>query len=49
MAVVGGQVERFVVQGQVADDGVVEPLGAGAVELDVLRRPTDSELVAAGG
>ena len=49
MPAVGGQVERFVAEGEVTDDRVVEPLGAGAVELDVVGGPADAELVAAGG
>jgi hypothetical protein len=49
LAVVGGEVERFVGEGEVADDRVVEPFGAGAVELDVVGGPADAELVAAGG
>ena len=43
-----GELEGFEVEGEVADDGVVEPLGAGAVELHVVRGPADTELVAAG-
>ena len=45
---VGRQFEGFEVEGEVADDGVMEPFGAGAVELDVVRGPADAELVAAG-
>ncbi len=49
MAAVTGQVEGFEGEGEVADEGVVEGLGAGAVELDVVGRPADSERVASGG
>jgi hypothetical protein len=49
LSAVGGQVERFVAEREVADDRVVEPLGTGAVELDVVGGPPDAELVAAGG
>jgi hypothetical protein len=46
---VGGQVERFVGEGELADDRVVEAFDAGAVELDVVGGPPHAELVAAGG
>ena len=48
MPVVGGELHRLVGEGEVADDRVVEALGAGAVEADVVRGPADAELVAAG-
>ena len=47
MSGVGGELEGFEVEGQVADDGMMEAFGAGAVELDVVGGPADAELVAA--
>ena len=38
---VAGELERFEVTGQFADDRVMEALNAGAVERDVLGRPAD--------
>src|SRR6185437_17077392 len=48
-ALVGGQVEGLVGERELADDGVVEPLGAAAVEADVVRGPPGAEVLAAGG
>src|ERR1700748_566403 len=44
---VGGEVEGFVVEGQVADLGMVEALGSGAMQPYVVRRPPGAELLAA--
>lgn len=46
---VGGQLQRLVGEGQIADERVVEALGARAVEADVVACPEDPELRAAGG
>ena len=46
-AVVGAELHRLVAEVEVADDRVVDALGAGAVEAHVVRRPADAELVAA--
>jgi hypothetical protein len=43
-----GQREGFVGEGQVADERVLEPLDAAAVETDVVARPQDAELLAPG-
>ena len=45
---VGGEVEHLVGEGEVADDGVVEALGAGPVGADVVRGPAGAEVLAAG-
>ena len=45
----GGHLETFVGEGELADDGVVEPFGAGAVVADVVAAPAGAEVVAAGG
>ena len=45
----GGHLESFVGEGELADDGVVEPFGAGAVVADVVAAPAGAEVVAAGG
>jgi hypothetical protein len=39
----GRHPERLEVKGQVADDGVMDAFGAGAVELDVVGGPADAE------
>jgi NAD(P)-dependent dehydrogenase (short-subunit alcohol dehydrogenase family) len=44
--VVGGEVHRLVVEVEVADDGVVQALAAGAVEADVVGGPQLAEHVA---
>ena len=43
------EVESLEVEGELANDGVVEALHAGPVELDVVGGPSDAELLAAGG
>ena len=45
----GSKVEALVGEGQVADDLVVEVLGAGAMGADVVRAPAPAELLTAGG
>jgi hypothetical protein len=42
------ELERLVADLELADDSVVDALGAGAVEADVVRAPAGAELVAAG-
>src|SRR3954452_20163683 len=46
-AVVGAELHRLVGEGELADDRMVDVLGAGAVEAHVVRRPAHPELVAA--
>ena len=48
-AAVGGEIQGFEGEGEVADDGMVEALGAGAVEADIVRGPPGAEVLAAGG
>src|SRR5579875_903585 len=48
-ALVGGEVECLIGEGDVADGRVAEPLDAGAVEPHVVRGPPGAEVVAAGG
>ena len=45
----GGDRELFVGEGELTDDGVVEPLGAGAVGSDVVVGPEPAEDFALGG
>ena len=45
----GGDGELLVGEGELADDGVVEPLGAGAVGADVVVGPEPAEGLAPGG
>jgi len=44
---ISGKFERFVAEGEDAHERVVQRLDAGAVELDVVGSPADSELFAA--
>src|ERR671923_2327141 len=46
---VGGEFHAVVSEGEVADDRVVEVLGAGVVEADVVGGPAGAELGALGG
>jgi len=46
---IGGELEYFVGEGEVADDGVGVALVAGLVGADVVRGPADAERVALGG
>jgi hypothetical protein len=49
LAWVAGEVERLEVEREIADKRVMETLHPGAVHPHVVRRPSDPELVAAGG
>ena len=49
LAGVAGELQRLVGEREVADDAVVEVLGAGGVPADVVRGPQGAEPVAAGG
>jgi hypothetical protein len=44
----GGDGEFLVGEGELADDGVTEPLGAGAVGADVVVGPQSPELIVSG-
>jgi hypothetical protein len=44
----GGQLYAVVCEGDVADDGMMEVLGAGVVNANVVGCPTGAELVALG-
>jgi hypothetical protein len=46
---VGGEAERFVVEGEGTDEEMVERLGAGPVLADVVGGPADPEGLASGG
>jgi len=46
-ATIGGQVECLEGEGELADGGMAEPLGAGAVEADIVRGPPGAEVLAA--
>src|SRR3712207_2492395 len=46
---IGGDFHAVVGEGEVADDGVVQVLGPGVVDADVVRRPARAELRALGG
>ena len=48
-AAVGGEIHGLVGEVEVADDGVVDALEAGAVFADVVGSPEFAEQVAAGG
>ena len=49
LADIGEEFERVVVEGEVADEGVVEELGSAAVLANVVGGPAGSEVVAAHG
>ncbi len=46
---VGGELHAVVGEGDLADDVMVEVLGAGVVEADVVGGPAGAEFVALGG
>jgi hypothetical protein len=46
---IGGQLQRVVVQGEFADDGVAEAFGAAVVHVDVVGGPASAEQGALGG
>jgi len=49
LAGVAGELEGFVVELQIADQGVVEAFAAGAVIPDVMGGPAAAKVMAAGG
>src|SRR5829696_4300891 len=46
---IGGELHHLEGEGEIADDGVVEALGAGLVQTHVVGRPAGAELLAARG
>jgi hypothetical protein len=49
LAGVDGKRERFIGEGQVTDNGVVQPFGASVVQLHIVPGPQDAEPFTAGG